>query len=201
MRHGTRRLALALTVGALCGCAANSQGGIAWNTFWDLLVGAPDEAALAASTRFDGAGVVFDYPAPLRRRESVDEDGDRSWSLEHGMFELEVYAPIHELSGEDYVAMLGSVLGSEGNALSAQAPEPGQTVELCGQLITGSRLRVQIMGDWSEIEAFTLPAPAGESRLLVFDDEPVAGEPSAIARATRERVFATLRCRPPPKLR
>ena len=52
------------------------------------------------------------------------------------------------------------------------------------------------MDDWSELEAFDLPSPAGEARLLIFYFETVNGNASAVARATRERVLTTLRCDP-----
>ena len=38
----------------------------------------------------------------------------------------------------------------------------------------------------------------GQARLLIFDDELVDGHASALGRATRERVLASLRCSAPP---
>lgn len=194
MRRG--RLALpAVALLALAGCGRNSSGGIFFHTAWDLLWGEPDAEALAPSRRFAEAGIAFDYPALLRRREETDDDGSRSWSLEHGMFELELSARRDGVTAEDLLGTLGGMFEG-GRSLDAEGPMPGRVATLCGQRLTALRLRLKIAGDWSELEGFDLPAPAGESRLLLFDDEPVGDRPSAVARATYERVLGSLRCDP-----
>jgi hypothetical protein len=168
-------------------------GRAAMGAFVDTLKGEPDAAELARSEKFEGAGIRFEYPAVLRRRESSEEDGDRSWSFEYGLFELEMYAPMSEVRAADYLEMLGSFLEG-GDSLDAEKIAPGRTETWCGHAITATKLRVKVMGDWSEYQAFDLPAPAGQARLLIFDDEPVNGQPSAAAKATWERVLASLEC-------
>jgi hypothetical protein len=190
-----RTTLLVLALLALAGCERNSSGGIFLHTAWDLLWGEPDAEALAPSRRFDEAGIAFDYPALLRRREETDDDGSRSWSLEHGMFELQLEARPDALSAADLLGTLGGMFEG-GRSLDAEGPMPGRVASMCGQRLTALRLRLKIAGDWSELEGFDLPAPAGESRLLLFDDEPVGDRPSAVARATYERVLGSLRCDP-----
>jgi hypothetical protein len=109
------------------------------------------------------------------------------------MFELQLLAPQGELRGADYLGLLGSLFEG-GRSIDAEAPGPGRTETICGHRITATRLRIKLMGDWSEQQAFDLPAPPGESRVLIFDDEPVDGKPSAVAAATWERVLGSLRC-------
>lgn len=168
---------------------------IMWHTFVDVLGGEPDAEELAPRADFEAAGIGFQHPSLLRRSHEQQEDGNRSWSFEHGMFELQLYAPKFALRGEDYLAMLGGIFEG-GRTMDAEAPGPGRTETLCGHRITATRLRIKIMGDWSEQQAFDLPAPDGESRLLIFDDEPVDGRPSAVAAATWTAVLDSLRCDP-----
>lgn len=180
---------------ALSGCDQNNLGRVALQAGWEATWGGPSDEALARSEHFEGAGIAFDYPAALRRRESVDEDGDRTWSFEYGMFELELYAPKSPVQAEMYLSALSEMLQG-GRRIDATDPAVGKTETLCGRPLTATTLRIKMMGDWSEQEAFDLPAPEGEARLLMFDDEPVDGKPSKVARATRERVLSTLRCDP-----
>jgi hypothetical protein len=180
---------------ALSGCDENNLARVGLRAGWEAVWGGPSEEALARSERFEGAGLAFDYPAALHRRESVDEDGDRTWSFEYGMFELEVYAPTSPIDSALYLSALSDMFQG-GRRMDATDPASGRTESLCGQRLTATTLRIKLMDDWSELEAFDLPAPEGEARLLIFDDEPVDGRPSSVARATRERVLATLRCDP-----
>ena len=179
----------------LAGCDQNNLARVGLQAGLEAVWGEPSAESLARSEHFEGAGIAFDYPAALRRRESVDEDGDRSWSFEYGMFELEVMAQNTPIGAQLYLDAL-SAMFQGGRRIDATDPRAGRTESLCGQRLTATTLRVKLMDDWSELEAFDLPAPEGEARLLVFDDEPLHGKPSAVARATRERVLATLRCDP-----
>jgi hypothetical protein len=176
------------------GCSSENSG-VFFDALADELRGAPDAEALAASARFDEDGIGFDHPALLRRRERSDENGARSWKLERGMFTLQLYAPRTPLRAADYLGVLADLL-ADGERLDAEPPTAGRTAMLCGHALTSTRIRLKMMGDWSEIEGFDLPAPAGQSRMLLFDDEPVDGKPSSVASATRERVLASLRCDP-----
>jgi hypothetical protein len=187
--------AAVMLVSVLGGCDANSGAGIASRTAWDLLRGDPSEEALAQSARFEGGGIAFDYPGVLRLRESTDEDGDRSWSLEHGMFELEVSARKDELRAADFLGVLGDMFAG-GRSIDSKPLDAGRTEVLCGHRMTATRLRMKVAGDWSELQGFDLPAPPGEARMLIFDDEPGGANPSAVARATWERVLGSLRCDP-----
>lgn len=179
----------------LAGCDRNGMGSMAWHTFWEVLWGAPDAQALKASTPFAGEGISFDRPAALREREEADDDGSHSWSFEHGMFELQLAAHRVPLRSADYLGLLGDMFEG-GRSLDADGPMPGRTERLCGREVTATRLRLKIAGDWSEMQAFDLPAPPGEARLLVFDDEPVGDSPSPVAQATWSRVIGSLRCDP-----
>jgi hypothetical protein len=205
-----RRPAMAVVCALLAACSGNdgsdreeapvenSEPGAAsvvWHTFWDVVGGEPDAEELAPSARFEGAGIGFEHPKLLRRSVSRDDDGDPTWSFEHGMFELQLLAPSGELRGADYLGLLGSLFEG-GRSVDAEAPGPGRTETICGHRITATRLRIKLMGDWSEQQAFDLPAPPGESRVLIFDDEPIDGKPSAVAAATWERVLGSLRCDP-----
>lgn len=190
-----RFLSIVVLIPLLAGCESGGTGSIFWHTVWDLLRGEPSEQALARSARFDEAGIAFDYPAVLRRRESIDEDGDRRWSLEYGMFELEMGAYRNDVRVADFLGLLGDMFAG-GKRIDSEPLSDGATLTLCGSPVTATRLRLKLAGDWSELDGFDLPAPPGESRMLIFDDEPVAGKPSAIARATWKRVTASLHCDP-----
>lgn len=190
-----RVLVVALLATTLAGCDANSGAGISARTAWDLLRGDPSEEALAPSSRFEGAGIAFDYPSVLRLREVVDEDGDRSWSFEHGMFELELSERKVPLRAADFLGLLGGMFEG-GRSIDAKPLDAGRTEIICGHTLTAARLRLKLAGDWSELQGFDLPAPEGESRMLVFDDEPGGEHPSAVARATWQRVIGSLRCDP-----
>ena len=183
------------SVATLAGCDENNLARVGLRAGWQAVWGGPSEEALARSEHFEGGGLAFDYPAALHRRESIDEDGDRTWSFEYGMFELEVYAPNSGVDSALYLSALSEMFQG-GRRMDATDPTSGRTESLCGHRVTATTLRVKLMDDWSELEAFDLPAPEGEARLLIFDDEPEEGKPSSVARATRERVLATLRCDP-----
>ena len=188
-------IVVAVLATGLAGCDANSSAGIVTRTAWDLLWGDPSAEALAENAHFEGGGIAFDYPAVLRLRKKTDEDGDRSWSFEHGMFELEVSARQDDLRVADFLGLLGEMFAG-GRSIDSKPIDAGRTETLCGHRLTATRLRMKMAGDWSELQGFDLPAPAGESRFLIFDDEPGGNHPSAVARATWERVIASLRCDP-----
>lgn len=197
-------MACAVLALACAGCGPHGGTGstgdrtamsVFWNAFWDELRGEPGAEALASSATFHGAGIRFDYPAVLRRSHERHEDGRRSWSFERGMFELQLVASPQPMSGADLLGMLGYVLDG-GKTMQAGALEDGPSAWLCGHQITSSRLRLRILGDWSEQHAFDLPAPPGESRLLLFDDELVNDRGSAVGSATWERVLGSLQCDP-----
>lgn len=191
---------------ALGGCGGDTRdtggandepgtGAVVWNTIVDLLGGEPDAEALAPRASFRGGGIAFEHPRLLRTTNEKDEDGTRTWSFEHGLFELELYAPTHELGAREYLESLGSVFDGM-RSIHVEAVDDGRVATLCGREQRAARLRMRMLGDWSEYQAFDLPAPAGESRLLVFDDEPGGDDPSAVARATWEQVIESLQCDP-----
>jgi hypothetical protein len=179
----------------LAACDRNGGAAIMVDTAADLLRGEPDAEELARNLRFEEAGISFDYPAVLRRRESTDADGARRWSLEYGMFELALHADPERLRSQDYLGVLAESFAG-GDRLDAEGPGAGRSALLCGQRLTAVRIRLKIGGDWSELQGFDLPAPSGGARMLVFDDEPVDSRPSAVAAATWERVLGSLRCDP-----
>ena len=176
----------------LAGCDAKDAA-LMWNSAADELRGAPSAEALQKSAHFADGGVAFDYPTVLRERVDIDDDGDRSWNFEYGMYTLEVHHSRGEMAAADYLGALGELFAG-GERLDAEPLAQGEPRELCGARRTPARVRLKLMGDWSEMQAFDLPAPKGESRLLIFDDELVSGAPSALGRATFERVLSTLRC-------
>lgn len=186
------RRAAPLLLLALAGCGT-PEGEIVWNSAVDELRGPPSEVALRQSARFVGGGLSFDYPAVLRLRPDFDPDGDRSWKLEYGMFTLEVRALRSPLSADDLLGTFESTFAG-GDSFHAEARSSGEPIMLCGQPRTPVTLRLRMMGDWSRMTAIDLPAPEGESRMLVFDDELVAGEPSALGQATFDRVTRSLAC-------
>lgn len=189
MKHARARVASMAFVLALGAC---DGGGVMWNSAMDELRGAPSAARLSESAHFAQDGIAFDYPAVLRLREETDDDG-REWNFEYGLYTLELYAPRHAITAEAYLGALGEVLGG-GRSIDARALEAGTPVTLCGAPRTPWRIDVKLMGDWSRLEAFDLPAPRGESRLLIFDDELPTPAGTPLGRATRERVLATLAC-------
>lgn len=156
--------------------------------------GPPDAEDLEATAHFDEAGIAFDYPAVLRRRDETDVAGERTWSFEYGMFSLELHAPQRPLHAEAMLGVLADFLDVGGRSIDAQAPEAGRTVSLCGRETVATRTRVKLMGAWSQYEGFDLPAPDGEARMLLFSDEQTGGAASALAQATYARVFDSLRC-------
>lgn len=160
----------------------------------DELRGAPDADDLVASASFDEAGIAFDYPAVLRRREETSDNGSRTWSFEYGMFSLELHAPSYDSDSATYLGLLADVFDIGGRSIDAEAPIPGRQTMLCGEDVTATRIRVKLMGDWSQQEGFDLPSPDGLPRMLIFDDELVRGENSRLAEATYARVFGSLRC-------
>jgi hypothetical protein len=172
----------------LAGC---DSGGLVWNSAMDELRGPPSTKALSETAHFEGGGLAFDYPAVLRVREEMD--GGRQWKLEYGMYTLEVYAPKYEIAAADYLGTLQEVLAG-GRSIDARPMTRGKPVALCGAPRTPVRVEIKMMGEWSRREAFDLPAPEGEARLLIFDDELLDPLGTALGRATRERVLGSLRC-------
>lgn len=164
----------------------------------DELRGAPDADDLQASAHFDEAGIAFDYPAVLRRREETSDNGSRTWSFEYGMFSLELYAPTYDSDSATHLGLLADMFDIGGRSVDADAPLPGRQATLCGEDLTATRIRVKLMGDWSQQEGFDLPSPDGlPPRMLIFDDELVRGENSRLAEATYARVLGSLRCSAP----
>jgi hypothetical protein len=185
----TKLLAAVFALFALAGC---DNAPMFWHSAADELRGPPSADALAQTARFEHGGIAFDYPAVMRLREDREDDGDIEWNLEYGMYTASIYAPKFEVTAAGYLGLLASL----GEALDDPKLHP-EPVELCGARREAAVEYVQLIGSPTRLEGFDLPAPPGESRLLLFSDEPVAGEPTALARATRERVLATLRCRKP----
>ena len=176
------------------GDEARLFAGLFAHGFVDELRGAPDADDLQASAHFDEAGIAFDYPAVLRRREDVSESGSRTWSFEYGMFSLELYAPTYASDSATHLGVLADVFDIGGRSIDATAPEPGRQAMLCGESVTATRIGVKLVGDWSRQEGFDLPSPDGLPRMLIFDDELVRGENSPLAEATYARVFGSIRC-------
>lgn len=185
-----KRLAGGALALALAGC---DSGGLMLDSAVDELRGPPSAEALKKTAHFEGAGLAFDYPAVLRVREETEDDGGREWNFEYGMYTLEVYAPKHAIAAADYLGAMQEIFGG-GRSVDARALAEGEPVELCGAARTPVTIEVKLMGDWSRLEAFDLPAPPGESRLLIFDDELTTPEGTALGRAARERVLASLSC-------
>ena len=166
-----------------------------WNIFWqamrDAVAGAPDASSLAERRRFEGAGITFEYPAPLHLTR--DPDGDQNWTLTYGDFDLDVYAYAHASPGSaDYLAALESVLGTE--RANVETPADGESVTWCGREIKPVRMRLTLLGDRHDFRGYDLPAPEGETRFLIFDDVLEHGKRSQTADATFAAVAATLRC-------
>jgi hypothetical protein len=168
-------------------------GGLFLHTLIDELRGAPDADDLLATARFDEAGIAFDYPAVLRRREEVNDGGSRTWSLEYGMFSLELYVPNYDGVAADHLGLLAEIFDG-GRSIDAEGPTAGRRAVLCGEDIVATRIRLKLMGDWSQQEGFDLPSPDALPRILIFDDELVGGENSRLAQATYERVLGSLQC-------
>src|SRR5690606_27491471 len=101
----------------------------------------------------------------------------------------------HEMPGADYLGILGGIFEG-GRSMEAETIAPGRTDPPCGHRITATRLRIRIKGRWAEPPAIVLPAPSGDSCLLVVHDGPVDVSATAVAGATWERVVASLRCDP-----
>ena len=175
--------------------AEQAQKQSSWNIFWraarDAIAGAPAASALSERRRFEAAGISFEYPAPLHL--ACDADGDPNWTLTYGDFDLDVYAFAQE--GTDagaYLGALESVLGTE--RAKVETPADGEPVSWCGREITPVRMRLTLFGDRHDFRGYDLPAPAGETRFLIFDDVLVNGKRSQTAEVTFAAVAATLRC-------
>jgi hypothetical protein len=175
--------------------AEQAQKQSSWNIFWraarDAIAGAPAASALTERRRFEAAGISFEYPALLHLTR--DADGDPNWTLTYGDFDLDVYAFAQE--GTDagaYLGALESVLGTE--RANVETPADGEPVTWCGRQITPVRMRLTLFGDRHDFRGYDLPAPAGETRFLVFDDVLENGKYSRAAEATFTAVAATLRC-------
>lgn len=159
----------------------------------DELRGTPEAEALEETRRFEQDGIAFDYPAVLRLRLDDAGGGERSWHLEYGMFSVELMLSGTGIDGETYLDAMADLLAG-GSSIDAQGPMRGRSAMLCGEQRIATRARVKLLGSWSAMEAFDLPAHAGLSRTLVFDDEEVRGGESRLARATYAHVLGSLRC-------
>ena len=168
------------------------MAGVFTHAFVDSLRGPPVANALEETAHFEAAGIAFDYPAVLRLREDFDESG-RTWMFEYGMFSLELFAPSYETDVETHLELIASILAG-GRSVDAEGASAGRTATVCGQERSAVRTRIKLLGDWSVQEGFDLPSRDGTPRLLMFDDEPVNGQPSALAMATYARVLGSLRC-------
>lgn len=174
------------------GYPADSTWGTFWGAFVDELGGEPGAEALKSLTRFEQAGIRFDYPALLR--VSYDAE-DREWRLWRGDFELQVqvrdsYDPEH---ARRLLAVMQDMLHSKRAAPAADV-EAGETVRWCGRDVTAQRMRMTFLGDSHEFLAFDLPVSDGGSRLLVFDDLQENGKRSRTAEAVLAAVNASLVC-------
>lgn len=161
----------------------------------DELRGPPDADAIAKSRRFEEDGIAFDYPAVLRPRLEEDEQGERTWSFEYGMFTLEYRSSAVGVRTEDFLGVMVDLFEG-GRSIDAEGPMPGRSVTLCGENVEATRIRVKLMGDWSSMEGFDLPGTDADGRVrsLVFDDEEVGGGESRLARETYARVLGSLTC-------
>jgi len=194
-----RRLPTMFIVFSLSACAGakdeEPKRDGAWNTFWtaarDAIAGPPDEKALLERRHFEQAGIAFDYPAPLH--VTSDADGDPNWTLTYGDFDLDVYAYAQgNIDAADYLGALESVLGTE--RANVETSVDTAPVMWCGRKITPVRMRLTLFGDRHDFRGYDLPAPAGETRFLIFDDVLVNGKNSSTAEAAFAAVAASLRC-------
>lgn len=188
--------ALAACLPLLPACGAQ-EAGDAWSAFRagvEAVRGGPSDAALRERERFFGAGIAFDYPAPLTMRHEASE-GDDTWTFEHGLYTLELYVDDDAETAQAYLDGLGSLYGEDGATQLVAAAKPGRTLALCGRPVRSATMRVRLLGDESVYEAFDLPpAPDGRGRLLIVSDEPRGGRPSAVAAASERVVLGSLRC-------
>lgn len=175
---------------ALTGCG--QYGDMFWNSMADTLRGPPNAQQLARTTHFERSGIAFDYPAVLRLREARHAGGNVEWNLEYGSYSASVHATDYEMTAADFVGLLAAM----GERLD-DSDMPPMTAALCGAAREPATAYVRLLGDPTRIEGYDLPAPSGQSRLLLFQDESVQGHPSTLAVATRERVLASLRCSDP----
>jgi len=146
-----------------------------------------DEASLRDRAHFEEAGVAFDYPAALRVMR--DEDGHPWWTLTRGDFKLDVYAPPH--IGVGALDVLVERYGDDRHEVERVRGEP---VLWCGREFQPVHIRLTVFGNRREMRGYDLPAPAGETRFLIFDDVLVNGKRSKTAEVTFAAVAATLRC-------
>lgn len=194
-------VAFVLFAGAGEGRAEDYPASSTWGTFWgafvDELRGEASEEALKQKATFAQAGIRFDYPAVLRGQRDEERD---CWRLWRGDAELEICridwdeAETPEQVTQNSVATLTALqeILSKGDPLPP--PSVQQTVQWCGQPVSGVAMRARLLGDLHDFLEFKLRLQRGKGVSLSFEDIAVDGKSSRTREATLAMVKGSLVC-------
>lgn len=167
-----------------------------WGTFWgafvDELMGEASAEALKEKAQFAKAGIRFDYPAVLRGQRDEDRD---CWRLWRGDAELEICridwdeSETPEQVAQNTVETLAALqeILSKGDPLPP--PSVQQTVQWCGQPVSGVAMRARLLGDLHDFLEFKLRLARGKGVSMSFEDIAIDGKSSR----TREAMLAMVR--------
>lgn len=125
----------------------------------------PTIVVRAASTRrFRYGGVSFEYPANFTWEAELQSKAYRNWTLSGNDSKIMVFAVGNRFTPELYSAGVSRAFGLENAKVSDITRTFGK------RKLAGKRVTADIAGSTITQDAFALPAPAGQWRLIVLQD-------------------------------
>lgn len=184
---------------------ASSTWGTFWGAFFDELTGEASDEALKEKAVFAEAGIRFDYPAVLRGQRDEERD---CWRLWRGDAELEICridwdeAETPEQVASNTVETQTALQEILSKGAPLPPPSVQQTVQWCGQPVSGVAMRARLLGDLHDFLEFKLRLGRGKGVSLSFEDIAVDGKSSRTREAMLAMVKDSLVCvaeKPVPK--
>ena len=132
----------------------------------------PTIRVTASPTRqFAYGGISFDYPANFTWEADIEGSSYRSWIMSGHDCGIMYFAVEVELSPEDYAESMQEQFGRENTRVEPITQEFG-TLKL-----QGKRVLAKVAGKYVAQDAFAIPGPPNQRRLLVLQGMPSEDEP------------------------
>ena len=124
----------------------------------------PTVTLQAAATRhFSYGGLQFDYPATFSF-EYEKEEGYRNWTIAGKSTKILYFVVANSFTSEAYAEEMQRQFGEAQTVLTPIRGNFGK------KAVTGHRIQANVSGVEIIQDAYNIPAPQGESRLLVLQD-------------------------------
>ena len=179
-----RGLIIAVALMSVGGCGELFQSAV------DELRGAPNAQQLARQESFSSAGFSFSYPALFRQRQEFAEGTDFHWTFTLRRAEIELLAVQYDVHVDDWLLSGAESFGVDPD----RAVESIGSIALCGQVVEGRRVTVEVLCVPMTMDAYKLNRNDGSLIVAVSDEASETRRPSPEAAAFLEQLTASATC-------